>query len=302
MFVLIKRIFKAGFSSFKRHQHLSFATILILVMTVSLVALLFVSHKVLKFTIFQIRSKADISVYFQKGAAETEIFELKQKLAEFSEVKEIEYVSEEAALENFIARHQNEKALMESLAEVGDNPFLASLNIKAFEAQDYEKVVNFLEDDSFSNLINKIDYFKRKSAIEKVFSATSFLDKAGVSVSLALIAISVLVTFNTIRLAIYTQKEEITIAKLVGASNWFVRGPFLVQGVLCGLSAFIFSFVIITFCFYFFSPKITVFFPGFKLFDFFRQEMGSILAIQIIGALILGIIPSFFAIRKYLRV
>jgi len=302
MLIEIKRIFKSGWRNFKRQGNLSFATCLILVITISLISFLFLSQKILNFAVSEIRERADISVYFKEDCSEKEIFELKEKLAEFSEVKEIEYVSSNEALENFIKRHKEEKTLMESLSEIGKNPFLASLNIKAFQVGEYEKLADFLGKDEFSNLIEKVDYHKRKSVIEKIFKITTFFEGAGIAISLTLVLLSILITFNTIRLAIYSQKEEIGIMRLVGASNWFIRGPFLVQGAICGIFAFLFSFLILSLSFYFLNPKISIFFPDFEIFNFFQSNLKNIVLIQLIWALGLGIIPSFVAIRKYLEI
>jgi len=302
MFVIIKRVLKWGIQNFKRQGNLSFATTSVLVITISLIAFLFLSHKILSFAIFEIRSRADISVYFRQDCSEEEVLEVQEKLAGFSEVEEVEYVSREKALQNFVERHKSEKSLMNSLQELGANPFLASLNIKAADTGSYEKVVNFLEGDNFSNLIEKVDFHRRRPIIERIFKITSFIDKAGIIISLVLILVSILVTYNTIRLTIYSQKEEIAISRLVGASNWFVRGPFLVQGAMCGILAFLVAFVIVGSSFYFLNSKISIFFPGFEVFSFFKSDFQTVFFLQLACALGLGIIPSFIAIRKYLEV
>jgi len=302
MLIELKRILKAGILNFYRQGNLSFATILVLVITISLITFLFISHKILNFTISEIKNRADISVYFHQDCPETEIFKIKEKLAEFEGVQEIEYVSKEEALANFIERHKKDKVIMDSLAELGFNPFLASLNIKAPEMSLYERVTEFLSGDEFSNLIEKIDYQKRKPIIERVFAITTFVDKVGMIVSGVLISVSVLLAFNTIKLTIFSQREEISIMKLVGASNWFVRGPFLVQGAICGLLAFLLSFLIVWTTFYFLNSKISIFFPSFTIFHFFQANFQNIILIQLISALFLGIVPSFIAIRRYLEV
>ena len=302
MFTIIKRILKSGWQNFKRQGNLSFATCSVLVTKISLITFLFLSHRVLDFAISEIRLRADISVYFRQDCSEKEIFELKEKLTEFSEIQEVEYISKEEALENFIERHKEEKTLMDSLIELGSNPFLASLNIKASEADSYEKVASFLEGDDFSGLIEKVDFYRRRSIIERVFKITSFIDNAGVAVSLILISVSILLTYNTIKLTIHSQKEEIAISRLVGASNWFIRGPFLSQGVICGALAFLISFMIVSSSFYFLNSKISIFFPGFEVLSFFKSDFQNIILIQLICALGLGITPSFIAIRKYLEI
>jgi len=302
MLLALKRIFKSGFQNFKRQANLSFATCLILVMAVCLISFVFLSHKILNFTINEIKNKADVSVYFQQNCEEQEIFDLKEKLDEFEAIDEVEYVSKEQALEDFVERHKNEQDIIGSLQELGSNPFLASLNIRAGDASSYEEVSQFLEGNEFDNLVEKVDYYKRKPVIENVFKLTGFLDKIGVIVSLILVLVAFLIVYNTIRLTVYSRKKEIGIARLIGASNWLVRGPFLVQGGICGGLSFVLSFIIVGLSFYFLNSNISTFFTGFEIFSFFRNNFGMLFLIQMFCSFALGIIPSFIAIRKYLEI
>ena len=302
MLLSTQRIFKGGFQNFRRQSNLSFATCLILVMAVSLISFVFLSHKILNFAVNEIKNKADVSVYFQQECEEQEIFDLKEKLDEFETIDEVEYISKEQALEGFIERHKNEQDIMGSLQELGSNPFLASLNIRAEDTSSYQEVTQFLQGNEFENIVEKVDYYKRKPVIENVFKLTGFLDKIGILVSLILILVALLIVYNTIRLTVYSRKKEIGIARLVGASNWLVRGPFLVQGGICGGLAFILSLIIVGFSFYFLNSKISVFFTGFEIFGFFRNNFAALLLIQMFCSLSLGIIPSFIAIRKYLEI
>jgi cell division transport system permease protein len=302
MFTSLKRIFKSGWQNFKRQANLSLAASLVLVITISLISFLFVAHKILDFAITEIKAKADISVYFQKDCEEDDILSLRGELNKLEGIGDIEYISQEQALERFIERHRDEQEIMDSLIEVGSNPFLASLNIKAMDAESYEKATDFLEGGDFDSSIEKVDFYKRKTIIDRIFEITSFVNGAGVAVSLALVFVSVLLTYNTIRLTIFSQKEEIGIARLVGASNWFIRGPFLVQGLMCGILAFVLSFVIVGSCFYFLNSRIDMFFPGLEILGFFRNDLANIVLIELACGLVLGIIPSFIAIRKYLDI
>lgn len=301
MIIELTRIIKAGWKSFRRQGNLSFATCLILVITISLITSLFFSRKVLNFAIAEAKAKADVSVYFSRESTEEDILKVKKQLSDFEEVEEIKYLSKEQALEDFINRHRNDKDLMDSLLEVGANPFLASLNIKAKEVSEYEKIASFLEGQEFGGLIEKVDFHKRKSVIEKIFDVTGFLDKAGIFISLSLILVSLLITFNTIRLAIYNQKKEIEIMRLVGASNWFIRGPFLIQGAICGLVSFVVAFFLMGLSFNILNAKLLGLFPGFQLLTFYKSDFSEMLFLQIISGLILGVVPSFIAIRKYLE-
>ena len=228
--------------------------------------------------------------------------EAKESIAELPEVKEITYISREKALEKFTETHKDNPVLMESLAEVGTNPFLASLGIRAAQANQYEAVVNYLENSNLNYLFEKIDYYQRKPVIDRIYGLSSSFNRIGLILSLILIMAAVLVAFNTVRLSIYNSREEIKIQKLVGASNWFVRGPFLVQGAICGFFAALVSLLIFTLLTLGFNSQAAVLFPDLKLFSFFMSNFWLVFFIQLLTGILLGIVSGLVAVRRYLRV
>jgi cell division transport system permease protein len=128
------------------------------------------------------------------------------------------------------------------------------------------------------------------------------LEKGGILISLILVLISVFVVFNTTRLSINNFKEEISIQRLVGASNWFIRGPFLVQGIFAGIFSALLSLLIVFLTCYFLSPKLSVLFEGLNLFGIFSSNLGILILIQFFAGILLGTIPSLIAIRKFLKI
>lgn len=301
-FTLLKRIIKAGWRSFWRDGEIVLANIFILVMAVSLISSFFLLGEVSQFLISILKEKADISIYFKEETLEEDILKLKGEISQIPEIKEVKYVPREEALEDFKKRHQDNPALIEALAEVGKNPFLASLNIKAWEAGQYGAISDFFESQELENLIEKVDYYQRKPLIERIFSLTSNLERGGIILSLILGLVAILITFNTIRLSIINVKEEISIQRLVGASNWFIRGPFIVQGIISGFSATLLSLLLLGFSFWFLSPKIEILFVGLNLFKIFTSNFWILLLVQLAIGISLGVISSLIAIRKYLRV
>jgi len=302
MFTTLGRIFKFGWQNIFRDGGLTAATIFILFLTISLTTSLFLLKDIGQFLITSLQEKADISVYFKTEANEDDILNVRKELSNIPEVKEIKYVSKEEALSSFIEQHKDSQILMESLEEVGGNPFLASLNIKAFQVEQYQLVANFLENTIYKDLIEKVDYYQRKPVIERIFSLISAINRSGILFSLILVILAILVTFNTIRLAIYNSGEEIKIQRLVGASNWFIRGPFLVQGAISGFFATLICLLIFTLISWQLSPRIDFFFPGLNLFQFFIGNFWIIILIQLATGVGLGIISSAIAVRKYLKV
>lgn len=300
--ITFKRILKSGWISFRRNSGLSMATIFIMVMTISMITSLLLLQETTKFLIVSLTEKVDIAIYFSQEPSETEILKIQKELSQLSEIKKMEYVSKEQALAKFTERHKDEEIIMESLKEVGGNPLLSSINIKAFEASQYAAISSFLEDSSFNDLISKVDYQQKKPAMDKLFSLTSSINTTGIVLSIALAVMAVLISFNAVRIAIYNSKDEIETMRLVGASNWFIRGPFLVQGVISGGLAVIITFMIFSVAVWLLGPKIEIIVPGLGLSAYFFSNFFVILLIQIAAGIGLGSCASWFATRKYLKV
>ncbi len=303
MFTSLKRILKLAATDFSRNRGGSFAAIFVLVITISLVTSLFLFQGISQFLISQVQEKIDISAYFKDDTTEEDVLGVKVELSKFSsEVQDIQYISKEQALQRFTERHEDNPDFMKALEEVGGNPFLASLNIKTRLPSQYEKISNFLETGQFRSLIEKVDYYQKKPIIEKVFSATSTINNLGIGLSIVLVLVAVLVVFNTTKLAIYNSKEEISTMRLVGASNWFIRGPLITQGAICGFFACLICLLILSSLTFFLSPKLEVLLPGFNLFNYFIANFWTVLLIQVVFGMGLGIISSFIVVKKYLKI
>jgi len=302
MFISFKRIILSGWLNFKRNTGPSVALVFIVILTIFVITFLFLFKGASQFLTSSLKERVDISVYFKKEVKEDEILTAEKEISEISQVKEVEYISREQALERFVAKHKKDPLIMESLEEVGENPFLASLQIKAWQPEQYEQIVNFLENSHFKDKIEKIDYYQRKPIIEKLSSITAIINKTGIVISVILVIASFLVAFNTIRLAIYSQREEIKIQRLVGGSNWFIRGPFLVQGVISGVFATIVTLLISLLICYFSAPKLEVLFAGFNLFNFFLSNFWVLFFLQLFTGIGIGALSSLIAMRRYLRI
>ena len=302
MLTSFKRITRAGFKNFYRNGLLSATTTFIVVIVVFLVTMLFLFNSVFSVLISNIQDKVDMSIYFKENVATENILEAKSQLTEIPEVKEVKYISKEEAFTAFVEKHKDDPILIESLDEVGRNPFLPSLGVKAQQASEYQEVVNFLESSSFNDLIEKVDYYERKPVIDKVFSITSSINRTGAFASIILGIIAILIVFNTIRIAIYSSNKEISTMKLVGASNWFIQGPFLIQGILVGIFSTIITFLVTFAVCYGLDPKINAIVSDVRIFNIFTYNFWTILLIQITAGISLGIIPTMIAVRKYLKI
>ncbi len=302
MFATFVRVLKSGWSSFWRNKWLSSAAVFMMSLTIlGISGVLMINVLINSFT-SALEDKVDISVYFNLDASEEEILEARQELVKLDEVKSVEYVSRQEALKRFKEKHQDNEVLMQSLDELERNPLEASLNIKAQDASQYEVIVNFFNQEEYQPIVDKINYLENKTVIDRLSAITATIRKLSLIGLLVLVGLAVLVTFNTIRLTIYSVRKEIKVMKLVGASNWFARGPFIVEGAMYGIAAAVISFLVLYPALWYFSPKITLYLPGTDLFYFFQSNLLSIILIQLGAGIILGTVSSLVAIKRYLDV
>jgi cell division transport system permease protein len=297
-----RRIFKSGFLSFWRNRWISSATIGIMIIALGLVTGLFVASAMADAIFTSLEEQVDITVYFNLDTSEEDILSVRDELEELPEVSFVEYVSREQALAEFRARHGENALITQSLDELGDNPLEASLNIKAQDISQYEPIAAFLESARFTNFIDTVNYRENQLVIERLSSIIDIARRTGIVLALALLIIAVLVTFNTIRLTIYSLREEIGVMRLVGASNWYIRGPFVIEGVLYGLIASVVALILFIPLVRFSSPRLVGFLPGITLSDYFFANLGEIFLLQTLLGVILGVISSLIAMRRYLQI
>jgi cell division transport system permease protein len=301
MFTSFKRILKWGFKNFWRNGWLSTATISIMVLTLLVITVLLMVNVVANGVLETLEKKIDISVYFKLKTPEEDILEVKSELERLEEVDSVSYTSQDEALIRFKERHKDNPILLQSLEELDTNPLEASLNVKAKETRQYASINQFLESVYYKDIIDKINYMQNKEVIEKLNKIITDVKTGGLGLTFLLALIVFLVTFNAIRLAIYSSREEINVMRLVGASNWFIRGPFIIEGILYGLIATIVTLVILYPIFYFVSPKISGFLPIGDIFTYFQANLLSFLILLLAIGVVLGGFSSLIAVRKYLK-
>ncbi len=298
----IKRVYNAGWTNFKRNSYLSFGTTGVMTLVLLLFAGLMVVNFLSSTIVEGLEDKVDISVYFKNEAAEEEINAVKSELENNSLVAKVEYISREQALNDFKERHAGDALIQESLSELADNPLQASLNVKANDSSKYPSIVEFLEANKFRSLVDKINFYENEQVIMRVRSISNGLRNWGFLATMVLAVVAVLVTFNTIRLTIYNQKQEIEIMRLVGGSNWHIKAPYLVEGGLYGALAAAITLVIFYPVAYFLSPKVESLMPGISLIGyFFSNGIQFVFLVAFVGIL-LGVASSFVAIRRFLKV
>jgi cell division transport system permease protein len=301
MFTTLYRIIKYGFQSFSRNYLVSVATILVLLLAVVVFESLMLFGVVGQKAITLVQDKIDISVDFMDGTPEDEMLKLKSSLESLQEVKAVEYISKDEALKRFKEKHPEDSDIARALEELGDNPLRASLNIKAFDPNDYAAIAAYLGNESFKSIIENISYNQNQLVIERLARIMDIGRQAGFILTLLLATVASVVSFNTILLAIYSNKDEIGIMRLVGASNAFIRGPYIVVGAMYGVAAAVIG-VLITMPFvYLTSPVVKVLIPEMNLWNYFLTHLSQIFGYNLLFAVTIGIVSSFVVVRRYLR-
>ncbi len=301
----LKRIIKAGFISFKRGGSISFAAVLVSTITLSVIVAIILLQAVLYFSLNTIKNKVDVTIYFIAGASPEKIMLLKSSLEKLPEVASVSYTSAEDALKSFRDRHSNDYPTIAALDEIGSNPLGAYLNIKAKEISQYEGIANFMKGDntlisSSVSIIDKVNYNQNKLVIDRLNSIISGAQKLSFLITVLLIIISIIITFNTIRLTIFIAREEIGVMRLVGASKMRVRGPFMIEGAIYGIIATFVTLILFWPATAWLGRNMTSFL-GFNIYDYYLSNFFQIFAIILLSGILLGVISSFWAVRKYLN-
>jgi len=301
-----KRIIKYGFINFWRNNVVSFASVLVVTITLLVLGSLIFLNAILDSSLAHIKDRVDINIYFNLDTEEEDILSLKTSLESLPEVSYITYVSREEALTNFRERHADDYLTIQALDELSDNPLPAAFNIKAKEPSQYASIAKYLERQNAlvegdNKIIDKINYYQNKVVIDKLSSIVKGIEKVGFVTTLALILLSIVITFNTIRLAIYISREEISIMKLVGADNKYVRGPFVFEGILYGLVSAILAMILFYPITLWMGDTITNFFGGINIFDYYLDNFFQIFIILIFSGVVVGGISSFLAVKRYLN-
>jgi cell division transport system permease protein len=293
-----KRMFRLGWDNFYREKGISFVAVFVLTVVIVMATSIFIVGAITEDIINSVKEKADITIDFQLSVSEDEILEVQKEIEDNFEVTSIKYTSKEEAKTAFMRRFSDRASVMESLEEVG-NPFPSSLSIKADDPYIYQQVSDLLE-NKYSAIVDSVDFYHRQEVIEGIFSLTDNARKVGVVLVTIMGVISVLLVYNTVKLAIYEMREEIRVMRLVGASNAFIQGSFIIQGVLMGLVAAVLSFFLL------FPGGYMIVSPYDIAVDvdinrYVFEMMPLIIIIHLGTGIILGVLSSLIASNKHLK-
>ncbi len=305
--MVIKRVLVSGGKNFTRGGAVAVATVLIMTVTLAIIASLIFISALLSFTLDAIKDKVNVSVYFVTTANEREILAVKDQIEKLPQVESVNYTSAADALVTFRDRHANDQLTLQALDELGGNPLDASLSVRAKNPSEYESIVNFLEASPTlsaggTSLIDRINYAQNKEVIDRLALAIQATREIGFAIVVLFAIASILIALATIRLAIYTAKDEIAVMRLVGASNAYIQGPFVVTGIITGVIAAVLVLFLLWPAMWYAGIKTTGWFGGFNVAHYYSSHFALIFSILMSSGIALGAVASVLAIRRYLKV
>lgn len=297
------RILENGFLNYWRNFWLSMAATVIMVITLFIISTLALVNTLANASLTTLKDKVDISIYFNLDTSEQTMGQIQRQIEFLPEVKSVEYIPSVTARERFRELHKDEPLLLESLEQFSDedNPFPASFAIRVKNLDDYPKIISLFQDQKFDPFVKKIT--DKRDIVDRLNRIMKFIRNSGLGLTAIFIVVTIVVMFNTIRLTIYNRRDEIEIMRLVGASNWFIRGPYLVEGIFYGISGTIITSILLFPIIFVLTPRIS----GFLELDlssgnYLALNFWPLVLLQLIIGLGFGIISSLIVIRRYLKI
>ena len=301
-----ERIIKAGVQNFFRNATLAVAAMAVMVITLTIVLFSLIANATFANTIQQITDKIDVSVYLRDDITEQQRNKLISDLKSFDNVRQVNYISKDQALETYKKQNQTNVDLLLAISQT-DNPLPASLQIKPKDPNKIQELKTYLEKPEVKKLQSEETSYSgdRKEAIDKISQATKFFREAGVIGVFIFALVSMLIIFNTIRMAIFNRRDELTIMRLLGASTWFIRGPFVVETMLYGIISAVISVTLVNILFSVSSSAFDASSLGLLDIkyanDYFGNRFWLMLTMQLALGILIGAVSSIIATRRYLK-
>jgi cell division transport system permease protein len=305
---LARRVITSGLRGFYRNRTVSLSSIFILTITLSIITAFYL-FRAISSRIRLIRSQkrwtcASISPQTQP---KTQINDVKARIVALPQVKTVTYTTREQALEDFRTKHAGDQLTLQALDELGTNPFGASLSVVAKDTSQYQAIADQLSSDSgllggSQASVDKINYYQLKDSIDKLNNIIGWTNTVGFWLTMVFILMSCMIVYNTIRLAIFVYRDEISVMKLVGASNMFIRGPFVVEAILYAFTATVVTLIIYWPATIWVTKKTVFFFEGMNIHSYFTSHIFQLIGLLLLSGMVLSVISSLLAVRKYLKI
>ena len=304
------RMVRYGANNFTRNAWLTTAATAVMTITLLIIFMTFVARQALASTVDELKQKVDISIYLRSDISDSDAKQVIQKFKDTDNVISVRYIDIEEAKNTYIDQNKPSAEQLDAISELPVTPFFPSLRVIIEDPNDTSALASLVaNDESVKSALNpdpkRAPSFsgEKKKVIETISRWTMLAERGGLIAASVFIAISMLIIFNTIRMAIFNRKEEIQMMKLIGADKNFIRGPFVVEAVMYGFVAALVATTL-----------------GYALLYNIEKPLSSygiavaptlaslllfaplVLILMILIGAIIGITSSRLAVRRYLKV
>lgn len=304
--ITLSRIIRTGAVNFVRNASLAIAAMAVMVVTLTIVLFSVITNATFANTIAQITSKIDVSVYLRDDTTPAQRDTLIAQLKQLPNAKQVKYLSKEDALKNYKAQNAGNQQLLSAVSETS-NPLPATIQITPKNLNHIQDIKVFLSKPANAKLQSDQPSYSgdRKTAIDKITHATNILREVGIFAVLVFALVSMLIIFNTIQMAIFNRRDELTIMRLLGANTWYIRGPFVVETIIYGIFSAVASVVIIKALFIMARSALQA--SSLGLLDinyagrYFAAHWWQLLLLQLALGILIGAASSTIAAQRYLK-
>ena len=304
--ITLSRIFHTGVLNFMRNLSLAIAAMAVMVVTLTIVLFSVVTNATFGNTIAQITDKVDVSVFLKDQDTKAQTDHLVSQLRRLPNVKQVRYLSKTDALKRYEQQNAGNTQLLAAISATA-NPLPATILIKPTNLNEIKDIKAFLSKPDVRSLQSDEASYSgdRKQAIDKITHATNILRQIGIVTVAVFSVICALIIFNTIQMAIFNRRDEITIMRLLGASTSYIRGPFVVESMIYGVLSAVISVLIINSAFLAASNALQA--SSLGLLDigyaatWFGDHFWQLLTMQLVVGILIGTVSSTIATRRYLK-
>ena len=293
--------FKESLQGFARNLSTTLGSIITIFLSLLIIGVFLVGGTIVERLVSSIESEVSITAYIADDAPQESIDAVMNSVRSMGGVESVGFTTKDQALENFKSSMTTNPEIIEQLD--GTNPLPASIDVSLSDPQKVDEIAGAIEgDETFRSICDNPDSLKYgQKTVDRLFSVTKYVRYLGVALVLLLVFIALVFINNTIRLAIMARRKEIAIMRLVGASNGFIRGPFLMEGALHALIGSLLAVGVLQVLRVYAIPKLQSALSFLSL-DVGGQTYAMIYIVLVVAGLVIGLFGSALAMRRYLKV
>lgn len=290
-------LFKQGYDNLRKHGSKTFSTMLIICATMVILGIFIILLQNVNKNVKTVREEQGFQAFISDELNEEGIEYIKDNITIIPGIKDINYIDKDEAFEDAKNVFKGQEYLLEGLEKV--KPFPASFVITFHDINEAPSIKEQVEKIEG---ITKVKY--NESTIGAVITISNIANVFLLSIGIVMLIISTFIISNTIKLAVYSNKREIYIMKYIGATNSFIRKPFIVEGAIMGILSALISFIVISIGYVIIYARLPQFGTSLGVFGFipYSQLWYFVLTVFLVVGLFVGIVGSIISIRKYLKV